>query len=116
FTVGLVEYDCAKQFMMASNARLFDDDLALSPILATDVPREQKRLEHHVHHVDHDFWHEECEYLALRGNLAKFSQNEKMRLALFLTGQRLLLEASADDNLWDIGLSACDSESTNAST
>ena len=35
FTVDLVEYNCAKQFMMASKARLFGDDTALSAILAS---------------------------------------------------------------------------------
>ena len=40
FTVDLVEYTCAEQFMMASKARLFGDDTALSAILASDDPRE----------------------------------------------------------------------------
>ena len=85
FTVDLVEYNCAEQFMMASKARLFGDDTALSANLASDDPREQKRLGRHVRHFDHDFWQQECENSALRGNLAKFSQNEKMRLALVHT-------------------------------
>ena len=85
-------------------------------LLATDNPREQKRLDRHVRHFDNDSWQQECEHLVLRGNLAKFSQNEKMRLALVHTGQCRLLEASPRDKLWGIGLSAYDPESTNAST
>ena len=85
FTVDLVEYNCAEQFMMASKARLFGDDTALSAILASDDPREQKRLGRHVRHFDHDFWQQKCENSALLGNLAKFSQNDKMRLALVHT-------------------------------
>ena len=38
FTVDLVDYTCAEQYMMASKARLFGDDSALSAILATDDP------------------------------------------------------------------------------
>ena len=34
--VDLVEYNCAEQFMMASKACIFGEDLALSVILATD--------------------------------------------------------------------------------
>ena len=101
---------------MASNARLFGDDLALSAILATDDPREKKRLDRHVRHFDHDFWQQECEHLVLRGDLAKFSLNQKIHLALVHTGQRRLPEASPHDKLWGIGLSACDPESTNVST
>ena len=44
----------------------------------------------------------------LHGDLAKFSQNEDMHLALIQTGDRRLAEASPHDNLWGIGLSACD--------
>ena len=82
FTVDLVEYNCAEQFMVASKARLFGDDTALSAILASDDPREQKRLGRQVRHFDHELWQSECENIVLHGNLAKFSQNEKMHLDL----------------------------------
>ena len=108
FTVDFFEYNCAEQFMMASKARLFGDDTALSAILASDDPREKKRLCRHVRHFDHELWQSECENIVLHGNLAKFSQNEEMHLALIQTGDRRLAEASPHDNLWGIGLSACD--------
>ena len=60
FTVGFVEYNCAEQFMMASKARLFGDDTALSAILALDDPREQKRLGRQVRHFDPKLWRSEC--------------------------------------------------------
>ena len=108
FTVDLVEYNCAEQFMMASKARLFGDDTALSVILATKGPREQKRLGRHVRLVNPELWLSECEHIVLHGNLAKFSQNEEMRLALIQTGDRRLAEASTHNTLWGIGLSARD--------
>ena len=39
FTVDLVQYNCAEQLMMASKARLFGDDTALSAIFASNDPR-----------------------------------------------------------------------------
>ena len=108
FTVDLVEYNCAEQFMMASKARLFGDDTALSAILATKDPREQKRLGRHVRLFDPELWCSECEHIVLHGNLAKFSQNEEIRPALIQTGDRRLTEANPHDNLWGIGLSARD--------
>ena len=108
FTVNLVEYNCAEQFMMASKARLFGDDTALSAILASDDPRQQKRLGRQVRHFDLELWQSECENIVFNGNYAKFSQNEEMYLALIQTGDRRLAEASPHGNLWDIGLSACD--------
>ena len=98
FTVGLVNYTCAEQFMMASKARLFGDDSALSAILATDDPREQKRIGRQIRHFDYESWQQKCENIVLQGNLAKFSQNDEMRLALMHTGQRRLAEASPMTN------------------
>ena len=106
FTVDFVEYNCAEQFMMASKARLFGDDAALSAILASNDPREQKRLGHRVRHFDHELWQSHCENIVLQGNLAKFSRNNEMRLALLQNGDRRLAEATPHDNLWGIGLSA----------
>ena len=94
--------------MMASKARLFGDVTELLTILASDDPREQKRLGRRVRHFDHKLWQSKCENIILHGNLAKFSQTEEMRLALITTGDRRLAEASPQDNLWGIGLSACD--------
>ena len=116
FTVGLVNYTCAEQFMMASKARLFGDDSALSAILATDDPREQKRIGRQIRHFDHELWQQKCDNTVLQGNLAKFSQNDEMRLALIHTGQRRLAEASPHDKLWGIGLSACDYRASSPST
>ena len=109
FTVDLAKYNCTEQFMMASKARLFGDDTALSAILASDDPREKKYLDRQVRHFDPELWQSECENIVLHGNLAKFSQNEEMHLAFIQTGDRRLAEASPHDNLWGIGLSACDS-------
>ena len=95
-TVNLVEYDCTKQFTMVSNACLFGDDLALSAILPTDDPREQKRLDRHVRHFDREFWQQECEHLVFQGNLAKSSQNEKIFLALVHNAQTAALSAFTD--------------------
>ena len=94
--------------MMASKARLFGDDTALSAILATKDPREQKRLGRYVRLFDPVLWRPECEHIVLHGNLAKFSQNEEMHLARIQTGDRRLAEASPHDTLWGIGLSAHD--------
>ena len=89
FTVDIVEYNCAEHLMMASSARLFGDDTALSAILASDDSREHKRLERQVRHLDPALWQEECEGIVLQGNLAKFSPNEEIRVALENTGFRL---------------------------
>ena len=101
---------------MASKARLFGDDSTLSAILATDDPREHKRLGCQVRHCDLDSWLHERENVVFRGNLAKFSQNENLRLTLLHTGERRLAKASPYDNLWGIGLRASDYRASSPNT
>ena len=116
FSVDLVDYTCVEQYMMASKARLFSDDSALSAILATDDPREQKPIGRQVRNFDHNLWRRHCENIVFDGNLAKFSQNENMRRALLHTSQRRLAEASPHDILWGIGLRACDHHASSTDT
>ena len=101
---------------MASKARLFGDDSALSAIIATDDPREQKRIGRQIRHFDHELWQQKCDNIVLQGNLAKLSQNDEMGLALIHTDQRRLAEARPHDKLWGIGLSACDYRASSPST
>ena len=116
FTVNLVEYNCVEQFMMASKARLFGDDSTLSAILSTDDPREHKLFGRQVRHFDNDTWLNKRENIAFRGKLAKFSQNENLRLALLHTGERRLAEASPYDNIWGIGLRTSDPRASSPHT
>ena len=51
---------------------------------------------------------DECEAIVLRGNIAKFSQNEEMRVALENTGARRIAEASPHEEVWGIGFIASD--------
>ena len=82
---------------MTSKARLVGDDTAFSAILASDDPREQKRLGRQVRHFDPALWQDEFEAIVLRGNLAKMSQKEEMLVALENTGARRIAEASPHD-------------------
>jgi ribA/ribD-fused uncharacterized protein len=44
--------------------------------------------------------------IVVRGNVAKFSQDERLREYLLGTGDRVLVEASPVDRIWGIGLAA----------
>ena len=64
---------------------------------ASDDSREQKRPGRQVRPFDPALWQDENEAIVLRGNLAKFSQNKDMRVALENTGARRIAEASPRD-------------------
>ena len=103
FAAGNVTYCCAEQYMMAEKARLFGDDIALTAILSTQDPAEHKRLGKTVRGFNHVVWNKYRFLIVVRGNLAKFSQNELMKLDLLRTGDKILAEASPWDRIWGIG-------------
>ena len=111
FEVDGFYYNCAEQFMMAEKARLFHDEETLSKIMQAYDPMEQKKLGRRVQGYDNDVWKACCFDVVVRGNIAKFSQNEKLRDFLISTGDRILVEASPKDAVWGIGL---DEESPDA--
>jgi hypothetical protein len=59
--------------------------------------------------ADEERWVEKRFEIALRGNIAKFSQNPELRDWLVGTSPAALVEASPVDTIWGIGLAADDS-------
>ncbi|MBX2802228.1 MAG: NADAR family protein [Myxococcales bacterium] len=115
FILDGVEYGCAEQYMMAEKARLFDDEDTLAWIMEAEDPATHKALGRVVDGFERDVWEEEedngmprCWNIVWRGNMAKFSQNEHLLHALLQTEGTSLVEASAEDTLWGIGLAADD--------
>jgi ribA/ribD-fused uncharacterized protein len=104
FVVDGERYTCAEQFMMAEKARLFQDEEVRARILATESPREHKKLGRKVRGFSEARWVASREEIVYRGNIAKFSQNPDMLRQLLATGDRILVEASPLDRIWGIGL------------
>ena len=105
-------FNCAEQYMMASKAALFGDSETLAQIMAVQpdgrsfhhVPLQQKALGRQVRGFIDATWHEVARRVVFRGNLAKFSQDAGLRDMLFATGDRVLVEGSAKDRLWGVGI------------
>ena len=106
FAIDGQTYNCAEQYMMAEKARLFKDHEKLAAILSETDPQRQKRLGRQVTPFDKDRWDEVAYDVVVRGNLAKFRQNEEALRALLATGDKELVEASPRDRIWGIGLGA----------
>ena len=108
FTLNDVYYPTAEHYMMAEKARLFSDDAILAKILDAPHPGAAKKLGRQVRNFDHSAWREARYPIVVKGNTAKFSQNEALGSFLLNTGQRVLVEASPVDRIWGIGLAADD--------
>ena len=105
FIVNGVTYNCAEQYMMASKARLFNDEETLQKIMEATEPNTCKYLGRQVNNFDSKIWDDNCYQIVLEGNLAKFSQNKDLKKELLATGDKILVEASPMDCIWGIAMS-----------
>jgi ribA/ribD-fused uncharacterized protein len=112
FTVDGVTYRTAEHWMMAGKARLFGDERAIPRILQARTPAEAKKLGRLVEGFNDERWAAERFDLVVRGNVAKFGQDESLLAYLLGTGNRVLVEASPLDRVWGIGLAADDERAT----
>lgn len=103
-TIDKIEYNSCEQYMMHQKALLFGDDEIAYLILQEENPKEQKKYGRMIKGFDKATWDKNCLAIVYEGNLAKFSQNEDLKAALLLTGNRIMVEASPLDNIWGIGL------------
>lgn len=104
FKVGEQEFPTAEHFMMYSKAKLFEDEESAAKILQTESCEEVKALGRQVKNFDSELWREHRFAIVLRGNLAKFSQNEDLKEYMFSTGDTIIVEASPADSIWGIGM------------
>ncbi len=115
FTVDGVEYRTAEQFMMAQKAVLFGDEKVLAEIMSAGHPKEFKALGRKISGFKQEIWDKNCCDIVIRGNVAKFSQNNELREFLLNTGTLVLVEASPYDKIWGIGMGADDTRCENPS-
>lgn len=116
FTLGGVTYNCAEQYMMAGKARLFGDSVREQLIMANAAPDVQQNLGREVIGFDPDVWAAHARDIVYRGSMAKYEQNADLREHLLATGTRILVEASATDRVWGIGLRATDPRAKHRNT
>ncbi len=106
FEVEGVGYASAEHYMMASKARLFDDETALERILACDTPAEAKKIGREVQGFAGEVWNTHRLAAVVKGNIGKFGQHPDLKKFLLSTGDSVLVEASPRDRIWGIGMGA----------
>lgn len=104
FVVDGQYYNCTEQYMMAEKARIFGNEEIRQQILAEYSQLAMKKLGRKVRNYDDVTWKEKRFDVVVKGNIAKFSQNEKLQNFLLSTGEKILVEASPKDTVWGIGL------------
>ncbi|KAK6002643.1 hypothetical protein QM012_001393 [Aureobasidium pullulans] len=101
-----VKFNCSEQYMMYSKAQTFSSPSIAAQILVETASAAQKKLGRQIKDFSDAVWDNVKFGIVERGNYLKFSQNEKFKEVLLETGDRLLVEAAANDKIWGIGFSA----------
>ena len=101
-----LNFPTVEHYMMYHKAKLFEDAPRAQEILACASPEDAKAAGRKVNGFDTEVWKAHRDQIVFEGNLLKFSQHAKLAALLLATGDRELVEASPEDNLWGIGFSA----------
>lgn len=105
FTVEDRTFNCSEQFMMYCKAMYFKDFEIVEQVMKTENPKLQKSLGRKVKNFDPVEWDKVCMDYVYDGCLAKFDQNEWLRIRLLVEGnKRNFVEASPYDKIWGVGL------------
>lgn len=104
FDIDGIRYPTAEHYMMAEKARLFGDDDALQKILQATHPGDAKKLGRTVKNYQEEMWRQYRFDIVVRGNRAKFSQNDRLKKFFISTEKKVLVEASPRDRIWGIGM------------
>ncbi len=106
-------YNCCEQFMMAKKALLFNDQVTLAKIMATDSAKEQQALGREVENFNAKHWDENKYGIVWFANYLKFTQHTDLAERLLATENKTLAEASPYDLVWGIGFEAEDEQALN---
>lgn len=113
FTIDNVSYHTTEQYMMSQKALLFKDDEIYYKIMSASGPKAYKELGRQIKGFRNDIWNEHKYDIVVKGNYAKFSQNQELKEFLIETGKKVIVEASPYDKIWGIGMGADDEKIEN---
>lgn len=101
-------FSSVEQYMMYRKAIMFGDTTIRNRILSTNDVAEIKQLGRTVKNYNDTIWGGQRQIIVYQGLLAKFAQNDDLRIKLLNTGSAILAECAVTDKIWGIGLSMND--------
>lgn len=110
FEMNNIRYSCAEQYMMAEKARLFGDKIALEKIFKAYHPNQMKLIGEGINNFNKDIWDKEKNRIVKIGNMAKFSQNPRLKRYLINTKSKILVKTNRHDFTWGIGMAKDDED------
>ena len=115
FDLDNVHYSSMEQYIMYQKCILFGDQITAKKVLLTDDPSEQQKLGKLCTGYINGIWAGARQAIAIRGLLAKFSQNTDLREQLLKTENAYLVECAHSDKIWACGIRLNEPERFDAS-
>jgi ribA/ribD-fused uncharacterized protein len=107
FIIDDFEYPSAEHYMMIQKAILFDDFPTAYKMLGLGItPARVKRMGRAVSNFNENVWNKHKFQIVVDGSFAKFTQNEVLKEHILSTDDKVIVEASAFDTVWGIGMTA----------
>ncbi len=103
FTLDGIRFTSAEQYIMYRKCRIFGDEASAEAVLATADPAAQQKIGRSASGYVQTVWEGLRQVVAFRGILAKFSQNEDLKVRLLQTGDAYLVECARGDKIWACG-------------
>ena len=103
FIVDGLEYHSSEQFIQATKAEYFGDNIAKERILRCEDAMDSKEISMDITNFNKREWNRVAEALCYPGIREKFFQNPGLMAALLNTGTKKLVESSYND-LWGTGI------------
>ena len=94
FTIHDMSFSSMEQYMMYMKAKYFHDHEIAEKILSTDNPATIKALGREVCNYNESYWNGIRQIIIYEGLLAKFSQNEQLKIELLNTQETILAECA----------------------
>ncbi len=107
FNVNGVPYNCGEQFIQASKATEFNDDVMHQKIMKCESPYQMKEYGKRIKGFIPQRWEQKIRTVAVTMATAKFQQNPGIKQLLLSTGTKVIGEATKE-RPWGIGLRLTD--------
>lgn len=97
-------YSSMEQYVMYQKAECFHDGAIGVTIMETEDPEKIRALGRMVFGYDEHVWNGVRQLIVYDGLIAKFTQNEELRMKLKETGTKFIAKCSENDLFWGIGV------------
>ena len=104
FDLDGIHFTSTEQYIMYRKCMLLGNQASAKEVLATDDPEKQQTIGQKAQGYIGNLWAGSCQVIAVKGLMAKFSQNEDLKQRLLSTGDSWLVECAGSDKVWVCGV------------